>query len=441
MKRSSLLSVTMAATLGFGGLLAGGGQANATTLSELQNQQSEIQNKKSDVNNSIGEKNSEISEIATQQGQLEAEMKKIENTIADTNNKIQEKQKQIEDTKAEIERLKAEIEVLKDKIEKRNELLKERARNIQTNGGSVNYIDVLLGAESFGDFIDRVSAVTTLVNADKQIIEEQKRDKEQLEASQAEVEKKLASLEGMLKELESLKADLKVQQAKKAEIMKQLADEKKHLEAEKMSLEEEAEVLNAQNAALQKAIQNEKNRIAEAERKAREEAARRAREAAASKKPSGGGSHSSSHSVSSGPTYSAPPVSSGMFMRPAMGYISSGFGGRSLGNHFGIDIAAKGTVPVVAAADGVVSSSYTSSSYGNVVFVVHHINGQMYTTVYAHLRSRSVSAGQSVSKGQLLGYMGNTGQSYGQHLHFELHVGGWNAAKSNAVDPRKYINF
>ncbi|MFK4997226.1 M23 family metallopeptidase [Bacillus sp. N9] len=130
-------------------------------------------------------------------------------------------------------------------------------------------------------------------------------------------------------------------------------------------------------------------------------------------------------------------------MRPANGRFSSGFGPRpSLGGfHYGVDIAAGGTVPIVAAAAGVVSSSYHSSSYGNVVFVSHHLNGRTYTTVYAHMSSRSVSAGQTVAQGQLLGYMGNTGYSFGQHLHFEIHEGPWNGAKSNAVNPTKYINF
>ncbi len=67
--------------------------------------------------------------------------------------------------------------------------------------------------------------------------------------------------------------------------------------------------------------------------------------------------------------------------------------------------------------------------------IAHSINGQTYTTVYAHLSSRSVGDGAVVSKGQQIGLMGNTGDSYGQHLHFELHRGPWNAAKSNAINP------
>ncbi|MRB78846.1 peptidoglycan DD-metalloendopeptidase family protein, partial [Bacillus thuringiensis] len=100
---------------------------------------------------------------------------------------------------------------------------------------------------------------------------------------------------------------------------------------------------------------------------------------------------------------------------------SSGFGKRDGQMHYGLDIAASGNVPVVAAADGIATRSYYSASYGNVVFISHNINGQTYTTVYAHLNSRSVSVGQSVKQGQQIGIMGNTGQSEGQHLHFEIH--------------------
>ncbi|AHA10326.1 peptidase M23 [Bacillus toyonensis] len=127
------------------------------------------------------------------------------------------------------------------------------------------------------------------------------------------------------------------------------------------------------------------------------------------------------------------------FIQSAVGRYTSGFEKRGGQMHHGLDIAASGIVPVVAAAEGVVTRSYYSTSYGNVVFISHNINGQTYTTVYAHLKSRSVSAGQKVKRGQQLGIMGNTGQSEGQHLHFEIHKGEWNAQKSNAMDPKTYI--
>ncbi|EEL31402.1 SH3 domain-containing protein [Bacillus toyonensis] len=127
------------------------------------------------------------------------------------------------------------------------------------------------------------------------------------------------------------------------------------------------------------------------------------------------------------------------FIQPAVGRYTSGFEKRGGQMHHGLDIAASGIVPIVAAAEGVVTRSYYSTSYGNVVFISHNINGQTYTTVYAHLKSSSVSAGQKVKRGQQLGIMGNTGQSEGQHLHFEIHKGEWNAQKSNAMDPKTYI--
>lgn len=128
-----------------------------------------------------------------------------------------------------------------------------------------------------------------------------------------------------------------------------------------------------------------------------------------------------------------------MFIQPADGVITSHFRMKSRPNHHGLDIAKKGQVPIKAAASGTVTKSYYSSSYGNVVFIVHHINGQTYETVYAHMRNRLVKEKEKVSQGQIIGYMGNTGHSTGQHLHFEIHKGRWNMAKSNAVDPLKFL--
>ncbi|KOS28983.1 peptidase M23 [Bacillus anthracis] len=119
---------------------------------------------------------------------------------------------------------------------------------------------------------------------------------------------------------------------------------------------------------------------------------------------------------------------------PVEGQISDYFGTRH-GKHYGIDVAAPIGTPVVAIQDGKVTRSYYSSSYGNVVFISHNIHGETYAAVYAHLNRRSVSAGDYVSQGEQLGVVGNTGESGGAHLHFELHQGGWTMAKKNAMNP------
>ncbi|QQZ10990.1 peptidoglycan DD-metalloendopeptidase family protein [Heyndrickxia vini] len=116
---------------------------------------------------------------------------------------------------------------------------------------------------------------------------------------------------------------------------------------------------------------------------------------------------------------------------PAKGEISDVFDSRG-GIHKGLDIAGEFKSDVYAAADGVVVRSYYSSSYGNVIFI-HHNNG--YETVYAHLNKRTVNEGQKVKKGNVIGLMGNTGQSTGIHLHFEVHKGKWKIQKENAIDP------
>ncbi|KAB2399935.1 MULTISPECIES: M23 family metallopeptidase [Bacillus cereus group] len=120
--------------------------------------------------------------------------------------------------------------------------------------------------------------------------------------------------------------------------------------------------------------------------------------------------------------------------------VTSGFRG-SRPDHHGIDLAEAGYHPIYAAASGQVSRSYFSSSYGECIMIVHTIDGITWETVYAHMRSgsRTVKEGDYVSQGQTIGVMGNTGDSSGQHLHFELHKGRWNVSKSNAVNPLDHL--
>lgn len=127
------------------------------------------------------------------------------------------------------------------------------------------------------------------------------------------------------------------------------------------------------------------------------------------------------------------------FIYPTVKRVTSSFGGTR--NHHGVDFAEPGYHEIKAIAAGEVSRSYRSTSYGEVVFIVHNISGQTYESVYAHMRpgSRRVYVGQKVKQGQVLGIMGTTGHSTGQHLHFELHKGRWNINKTNAVNPLSYL--
>lgn len=420
MKRP-FITIALAVTIGFGSLVAGTplDTALASKLQDLRNQKEEISGERDGLESQIENANDEINRLQAEQVKVKEQIERFDIAINDTVDKIREKTDEINATKKEIALLQVEIKDLEERIAKRNELLKDRARSFQETGGMVSYIDVLMGASSFSDFIDRFSAVATIIEADQDILRKHTEDKELLEKKKVDVETKLANLEKMRKDLETLKASLNAQKAEQNKLLASLEQKEEEVHDHKLNIEEQNQILAAQEAAIKKAIELEKARLAEIERQRRE----------AEKRKQNGGSGSDV----------TPPISSGSFTVPASGTFTSGFGYRWGRMHYGIDIANRSDVPIVAAASGVVIQSYYSSSYGNVVFIAHSIDGQIFTTVYAHMESRSVSAGDVVSKGERLGIMGNTGDSQGQHLHFEIHKGPWNNAKSNAVNPTKYI--
>lgn len=410
----------MAAFIGTTWLYIPGNENRAFAYEDLDQKRQQIEEKTSKTESTLKKKKSELAKLEKKESKLKQEIEKIDQKVSAATEKVAEKEKEVKQTKQEIKKLKKEIEVINERIEKRKAIFKDRIRSMQKSGGTINYLDVLLGARSFSDFVSRVGAVTTIVEADKDMITEHENDLELVEQKEAELNKQLSGLETSLKELETLKKDLSKKYKEKGKILGDVTDKKKHAHDELGNLENEQEILANQKAAVK----------SEEARRQKEEA-KKAEQAAAEKSapaPSGGSDQ-----------VSDTPASSSGFIKPAAGRFSSGFGGRSGGQHYGLDIAAKGTVSVVAAASGTVTNSSYSTSYGNVVFITHNINGQTYQTVYAHLSTRSVSTGQRVEQGQFLGYMGNTGQSDGQHLHFEIHKGLWNGAKSNAVNPAQYI--
>ncbi len=438
MKKRSYAALALAASIGFSFT----GEAFAKNLSDLQQRQQQIQSQKSGLESTITEKEQQISELQKKQDSVTAEIRQLDGEITKIESQTRIKEKEITETEAEINELHREIEELKTRIAERTVVLEERARSIQQSGGSASYIDVLLGAESFSDFINRATAVTALVNADKEILQDQENDKKQLEAKEQKVTTQLASLNEMLADLKKMQQDLSEKRLAKNKVMKGLVADEHEAHEQRLSLEEEKSLLSSQEASIKQAIKAEQERIAEQKRLA-EEAKKKAEQAAAARALAKAKSSSpAKEPASSGPVRSdnAPADAGGLFMRPAQGTFTSGFGMRDLGDHKGVDIANSVSVPIVAAADGVVSRSYYSDTYGNAIFISHSINGQVYTTVYAHLSERLVNGG-SVSKGETIGYMGNTGRSYGQHLHFEIHKGPWTIGKENAVNPAAYINF
>lgn len=446
--KHKILATALTLTLGLSGLSAALPQT--ASAENLDDQLNNVKEKQSSNQQELQKKESELADVKAEQEDVQAEIEQLNKEVAETDDKITAKEKEIKDTNAEIDQLKEDIKALEERIAERDKLLKDRVRSMQQNGGgTVDYMEVLLGATDFGDLVERVLALNTIADQDKKILEEHKADKEAVEEKKAQVEEKLASLEENKSELENLKQELDAKKAKKDKLMKSLEAEEGELHNHMMDLNETAELLAAQETAVKQEIKRaeEAARKAEEERKAAAKAAKEKaeaeaqakKEAAASSSKSSSSNSSSSNSAPAPTPAPAPSSSNASFIKPAAGPITSGLGRRWGTFHAGIDIAQGGQNPVSAAADGTVLRSYKSDSYGNVVFLTHSINGQMYTTVYAHMQNRAVSTGQTVSQGTYLGTMGNTGHSTGQHLHFEIHKGSWNSSKSNAVDPMNYI--
>src|SRR5690606_23122186 len=232
------------------------------------------------------------------------------------------------------------------------------------------------------------------------------------------------------------------------------ADEKAKLEKQReetidvsADLEKQIAAEQARLAELARKAEEERQRKLAAERAAQEKAAAEAR-AAAARRAAASAKSANTAAAPAAPAYTPPaaqPAKSSGFINPTSGRYTSKFGWRDIGSgpefHQGVDIANSVGTNIMASANGFVSYAGSMGGYGNVIIITHSLNGQTHATVYAHLSSIGVSVGQSVSQGQSIGAMGNTGRSVGSHLHFEIHVGPWNGGRTNAVNPANYISL
>ncbi|TGA96724.1 peptidase M23 [Sporolactobacillus shoreae] len=445
MKKTKIYRASMAAGLAI--FLAAGfdlSPASAETQSQLNAKLGSIKEKQINNQSDLKASKQKLSQNKNKQNDVLTEIVQSENKINSMNSQISKKRADVGQNQATVAQLKTQVGIIEKRIDQRGKLLDRRIRSIYINGGAVSYIEVLLGSNSFGNFLDRLLAVKTITDHDAGIIAAQQKDQAARQVKQNVIQKKLEQTKQDLASLNTLNQGLIQEKSKQTGLLSQLKKQASDINDTVMNKNEEAGILQAQAAVINRQISNLK----------KEEEARKAA-AAQTKSVSSGGSAGSgtvqtSGSSNGGSTDSgtaqalqSPNPVHGNFIKPAAGVISSGFGYRSFDHEFhpGIDIANSTGTPVYAAADGIVFRAYQSSSYGNCVMISHFIGGRTYTTVYAHLSSYNVSDGQTVSQGQLIGLMGATGEAFGSHLHFELYIGPWTPPPHNgAVDPMQYIS-
>lgn len=193
----------------------------------------------------ISAKKQEISTMQEKEREMNELLGKLEAKVNETNDKITSTKKDISKNREEAKQLEKDISVVEERMEKRFELMKKRARAVQQTGTS-SYVDVLLEAESFSDFVDRSMALTKILNADKSILEEQEKDKQTLEASKSELKTRLDKVQSELAKIENLKEQLTYQVNDKNSMLAAVKEQKGKASKELEDLENQKAIIIAE---------------------------------------------------------------------------------------------------------------------------------------------------------------------------------------------------
>ncbi|MBT2686185.1 peptidoglycan DD-metalloendopeptidase family protein [Bacillus sp. ISL-37] len=379
-----------AATIAIGLVMTGIHPAEAAELSDIRQQRLNLKQ-------DFTKKEAQIDAMDEAEQKYLSELKALDDEVSEVNQKIRDLQRGLDGSAISVADLRAEIEGLTDIIVQREKRIKERLRTMQAQDGLGLYVGMIFDSKNLSQLLDVATVVGTIIQADKELMAKHQADLQILKDQEIFLQQEIVSLEKDQKEMNILQAQLQKKAEEKQRLLETVQDSKRESESELMDMYEVYVNLASQEIAILKENQN----------------------------------HREEYLV-------ANPED--VFIMPTSGELTSGYGPRWGKLHAGIDIADESPdTVVVAAASGTVIRSYYSATYGNCVLITHKINGKTFTTLYAHLEKSTVTTGQSISKGEMLGYMGNTGDSRGKHLHFEIHEGQWNYEKSNSVDPLVYV--
>lgn len=409
----SILAGLLAALMVFG-IIAGALPSYVSAAKSSAEIQQEINQMKEQLKNNK-------SEVAKLEGQLSANMDKMEDIVANKNlidqqifllhEQVQNLNKQITaysaliaDKQAELDQATANWKALSDKH-------KERIRAMEEDG-KLSYWSVLFKANSFSDFLDRLSMIEEIAAADQRRIKELNDAAKMVEEAKIGLENEKIALEASRKEMESASAELEKSREEADKLLKQLIATGE----EYQKLLDEAERKESQTAGKLDSLESAYDAAKE----------REYQEWLASQPPVQTGG--SSNTVD-GVTWLM-PINYTRFSSPFGYRIHPIYGDWRF--HYGVDLSAPQGTPIYATRGGRVTYATYDSSSGYYVSI-NHLDG--FVSKYLHMTHYIVSPGQYVAAGQIIGYCGSTGASTGPHLHFSLYYNG------SAVNPAKYINI
>ncbi len=384
---------------------------SASTIDEIKEKQEELRQQEEDLQEKLDKLKADEADAKEYQETLVQKIDLLKERIDNANTDITKLNKSISDLEIKLGEYAKEYEATLV-------LLAARIKAVY-KAGEISTLEMLLNSTSLYDFSLRTVALDVVAEHDQKLMDEineyieiTKADRERLNAEKAEVANLKKQLEVDKKDLEDLSQE---------NIILILA-----LEENAQLTQDEIGDLKEQDAEYQAEI----DRLIEEQRIKEEEERKAYEEWLAQQEGNQGGGNTD---VDNGINGSGGGGSSGFYAAwPVPGYSNSSISWyyNPGAGHYGLDIAAPYGTPIVAAEAGQVLSAESHWSWGENVLIYH--NGT-YSTRYAHMSTMAVSAGEYVQKGQVIGYIGSTGYSFGNHLHFEVYQNGWR------VDPYPFL--
>ena len=367
------------------------------SIQEKQEQIEEAEKAKSKIKSNITNIQAMVSALEKEKGDLEAYVTKLDEDLSDVQEKIAEPKDLISEKETEIEETEEELEEAEEIQATQYENMKKRIKFIYEKGDTF-YLELVMSSASFGEMLNKATYVEKISEYDATKLEEYKQTCEYIQACKEQLDAEKELLDEAKAQVEEEEANLETLiSAKEGEINIKTAD----INNKEAAIKEYEEDLAAQTAtiqALEAAVAAERAQLAEAGE--------------------------------------AIVYDGGMFKWPAPSYtrISDDYGNRThpiLGVqqfHNGVDMAAPGGSPILAAYDGKVVAAAYNASMGNYIMINH--GGGLYT-IYMHASALYVSTGETVTRGQKIAAVGTTGRSTGNHLHFSVrkdgaYVSPWN---------------
>ncbi|MFB9278298.1 murein hydrolase activator EnvC family protein [Cohnella cellulosilytica] len=388
MKKKLLLLIAMLLVVGIA-VRPYDGQAQ----SELDKIEQDLKQLKNDMdraahNQRYAEKT--VQELTGKQEATQGDIEKLLARIEAVQLRLQNTQLKIAQAEERLIQTGVELENAIKQRDNRDQLMASRVKMAYT-AGPVSFLDVLLSAASFSDFLDRFDAVEAIAAQDRSILDEKQKYADEVAALKLQSEQELEEIRLLYEEIEQHKASLEQEEKDKEVLIAKLSVQIEELE----EISEESAKQLTELAKQASALEAKKNRI---------------------KTYYTGGKLGM-------------PLKSEYRLSSPFGYrIHPITGKKKL--HAGMDMAAPKGTPIYAAETGVVIVAQSWSGYGNCVIIDH---GGGLWTLYGHMSEILAKKGDTVKRGEKIGLVGSTGQSTGNHLHFEVRK------NSEPVDPAPYL--